>query len=64
MKKLAKDLKKGDKIALADQQCIVESIEISDIGKHGKRKCRIVALTPKSEKMILIRPEDYPFEVF
>ena len=63
MKKQAKDLKNGDKISIADQQCIVNSIELSDIGKQGKRKCRIEALTPKSEKIIIIRPEDYPFDV-
>lgn len=62
MKKLAKDLKKGDKIGVADQACIVEEIEISDIGKQGKRKVRIVALTERKEKIVLIRPEDYPFE--
>lgn len=64
MKKQAKDLKKEDKIALADQSCIIESIELSAIGKHGKRKCRIVAVTDKNEKIILIRPEDYIFETF
>jgi len=63
MKKQAKDLKKGDKINMAEQICIVDSIELSDIGKHGKRKCRIVAITQRNEKIILIRPEDYPFDV-
>ena len=61
MKKKAKEIKKGDKINIAGQVRIVEEIEISDIGKHGKRKVRIVALSPKGEKIILIRPEDYPF---
>lgn len=63
MKKQAKDLQKGDKIIIADQQCIIQSIELSDIGKQGKRKCRIEALTLKSEKIIIIRPDDYPFDV-
>lgn len=61
MKKQAKDLKRGDEINIAGQVRIVEEIEISDIGKHGKRKVRIVALSPKGEKTVLIRPEDYPF---
>jgi len=61
MKKQAKDLKKNDKVLVADQPCIVESLELSDIGKQGKRKARIVVITPKNEKMILVRPEDYPF---
>lgn len=61
MKKQAKDLKRGDEINIAGQVRIIEEIEISDIGKHGKRKVRIVALSPKGEKIVLIRPEDYPF---
>ena len=62
MKKLARDLKKGDRIRIAEQSGIVEETEISDIGKQGKRKARIVALTERKEKIVLIRPEDYPFE--
>lgn len=61
MKKQAKDLKKGDKINIAGQQAVVEEIELSDIGKHGKRKARIVAKTLSGEKAVIIRPEDYPF---
>jgi translation elongation factor P/translation initiation factor 5A len=63
MKKQAKDLKKGEKIKLSDKICIVDEIEISDIGKQGKRKVRIIALTEKKEKIILIRPEDYPIDL-
>ena len=62
MKKLARDLKKGDRIRIAEQNRIVEGIEISDIGKQGKRKVRISALTDRKEKIILIRPEDYPID--
>ena len=62
MKKPARELKKGDKILMASQEYLIEEIEISDIGKHGMRKVRIVALSPSQEKMILIRPEDYPFD--
>jgi translation elongation factor P/translation initiation factor 5A len=62
MKKQAKDLKKGEKIILAGQPCEIFSFEISDIGKQGKRKVRIEAMNAKNEKIILIRPEDYPFE--
>ena len=62
MKKLANQLKKGDKIILANQEYSIEELEISDIGKHGMRKVRIVALSSNKEKMTLIRPEDYPFE--
>lgn len=62
MKKLAKDLKKGDKIIVAGQQCVIETIEVSDIGKQGKRKCRLEVVTPNKEKLVLIRPEDYAFD--
>lgn len=62
VKKQAKDLKKDEKVLIADQTCLIESIELSEIGKHGKRKCRIAAITPKGEKIILIRPEDYPMD--
>lgn len=62
MRKQAKDLQKDDKITLAEQTCSVKSIELSDMGKQGKRKCRIVVVTPKNEKLVLIRPEDYLFD--
>lgn len=62
MKKPASELKKGERINIASQEYIIEEMEISDLGKHGKRKVRIVAKNSKEEKMVLIRPEDYPFE--
>lgn len=62
MKKKAKDIKKGDNIKIAGKKCLVEGVELSDIGKHGKRKCRIEARSENNEKIVLIRPEDYPIE--
>ena len=62
MKKQARDLKKSDKIKIAGGLFVVSELEISDIGKQGKRKVRIVILDSKGEKTVLIRPEDYPFE--
>jgi translation elongation factor P/translation initiation factor 5A len=62
MKKTAVELKKGDNILVANQKCLIEELEISDIGKQGKRKVRILAKNEKEEKIVLIRPEDYPFE--
>ena len=62
MKKQAKDLKNGDKIKIADGFFKISEFEMSDIGKQGKKKVRIVALDSKGEKIILVRPEDYPFE--
>ncbi len=63
MKLLAKDLKKNDEILIGGKQFFVENIEISDIGKQGKRKVRIEVKTMGGESLVLIRPEDYPFNV-
>lgn len=62
MKKQAKELIKGDKINIAGQVCLIEETEISDMGKQGKRKVRIVAISNTGEKVIIIRPEDYAFD--
>ena len=63
MKKKAGELKKGEKIKIAGKGFTIEEIEISEIGKQGIRKVRIVAVDEKGEKMVIIRPENYPFEV-
>lgn len=63
MRKLAKDVVKGDKIDIAGKPCLVEELEVSDIGKHGKRKVRILAITPENEKIVIIRPDDYGFNI-
>lgn len=62
MKKQAKDLKKGDKISIAGKKVIIENIESSEIGKQGKKKVRLELKTPDGEKIVIIRPEDYPFD--
>ena len=62
MKKISKDLKKGDIIILSGREFIIENIEFSEIGKQGTRKCRIEAKTKEGEKIVVIRPEDYPFD--
>ena len=63
MKKQAKDIKKGDKIILAGEVLVVEETEKSEIGKQGTQKCRIIASKKEGEKITLIRPSDYLFEV-
>ncbi|MEK6830599.1 MAG: hypothetical protein AABX77_01065 [Nanoarchaeota archaeon] len=62
MKKQSKELKKGDKIKIADKDFIISEIEISDIGKQGKRKVRLVCFDENNEKLVIIRPEDYVFD--
>lgn len=63
MNKKASEIKKGDKVNIAGQEGIVEHIEISDIGKQGKRKCRLEIKLSNGEKTVIIRPEDYPLSV-
>ncbi|MBU0760099.1 MAG: hypothetical protein KJ600_05590 [Nanoarchaeota archaeon] len=63
MKKEAKKLKKGDKIKLAGRTFTVNETELSEIGKQGTKKCRIIAESESGEKIVIIRPEDYPIEV-
>jgi translation elongation factor P/translation initiation factor 5A len=62
MRKQAKDLVKGEKILVSNQECVVNDIEISEIGKHGKRKCRLDLATSRGDKLVIIRPEDYPVD--
>jgi len=63
MKKKANELAKGDKIKIAGKNFAIENIELSEIGKQGTKKCRIEAKNEAGEKIVIIRPEDYPFEV-
>ena len=62
MKKKAKELKKAEKIKIAGKTFVIENLEISDIGKQGTKKVRIEAKSDSGEKIVIIRPEDYPFE--
>lgn len=62
MKKKAKELTKGQKIKILDKIWIVDNIEVSEIGKQGSSKCRL-ELSSNGEKLAIIRPSEYPFEV-
>ncbi len=63
MRKKASEIKKGNKIVIGGEEAEVEEIEISDIGKQGTKKVRIVARKKNGEKIVIIRPEDYPLEL-
>ena len=63
MKKKAEQLKKGDKFLIGSELITVEGIELSDVGKQGVKKCRIVGIKKDNEKIVLVRPSNYPFEV-
>lgn len=60
--KKAKDLKKKDRIIAGGEELEIEEIEQSDIGKQGTKKIRIVAKKKNGDKIVIIRPEDYPVE--
>lgn len=62
MKKKASELKKAERVKIAGKAGIIEEIEISDIGKQGTKKVRLVVKIDDGEKVTLIRPENYPFE--
>lgn len=59
--KKAKDLKQGNTIIVGGEKLIINSVEISDIGKQGTQKVRIEAKKANGEGVIVIRPSDYPF---
>lgn len=63
MRKKAKELKKGDKILIGGEEIVLEEVEISEIGKQGTRKVRFVGKKKNGEKIIIIRPEDYPIDL-
>lgn len=62
MKVKAKELKKGDRIIVGAEELEIEEIEISDISKQGTKKTRIVAKKSNGDKIVIIRPEDYPID--
>jgi translation elongation factor P/translation initiation factor 5A len=61
--KKAKELKVGDEITIAGEKVIISAVEVSDIGKQGTKKVRIEAKKANGDKIVVIRPEDYPFVV-
>lgn len=63
MKRKAEELKKGNKFAIGSEILSVDSIELSDVGKQGVKKCRIVARKINGEKVVIVRPSNYPFEI-
>lgn len=62
MKKKAGELKKADKVKIAGKKGVVDEIEISDLGKQGTKKVRMVVKLENGEKVVIVRPEDYPID--
>lgn len=63
MQKKAKELVKGDTVIVAGNKFTVQSTELSAIGKQGSRKCRLELKKPTGEVEVIVRPEDYPFNL-
>lgn len=62
MKKKAIEIKKKDLLIIAGEELEVEEVESSDVSKQGTKKIRIVAKKKNGEKVVVIRPADYPVE--
>ncbi|HLC53129.1 MAG TPA: hypothetical protein VJK03_01170 [Candidatus Nanoarchaeia archaeon] len=62
MKKKAIEIKKGDIVVMGGEELEVEEVEISDIGKQGTKKVRLVAKKKSGEKIVIIRPDEYPID--
>lgn len=62
-KKKAAEVKIGESIVIGGEEIIVSEIEVSDIGKQGTKKVRIVGKKKSGENVVIIRPEGYPLEV-
>lgn len=61
-KKKSIDVKKGDILIIGGEELSVSEVEVSDIGKQGTKKVRIVAKKKNGENVTMIRPADYPLE--
>lgn len=58
-----KDLKEEDSVLIDDIKYKIKKIEFSEIGKHGKSKCRIEAVNDKGEEKVIIKIADDTIEV-
>jgi len=61
--KLAGEIKKGDRILIDDKYYKVTGFETSNIGKHGKAKCRIEGKDDKGNEKVIIRTTDSEVQV-
>ena len=62
MKKKAIDIKKGEAIIVGGKKWNVLEVEISDIGKQGTKKVRLV-IESNGERVTIIRPAEYPADM-
>jgi len=60
---LVSEIKVGDKVMIDDTYYKVTSFEKSNVGKHGKVKCRIEAVDEKGNEKVIIRVADSEIQV-
>lgn len=63
MKKKASEVRVGDVLMVGGERLKVLTSELSETSKQGAKKCRLEAQRASGEKVVLIRPADYPLEV-
>ena len=63
MEKELKDLKPGERINFEGNNYTVKEVEVSNIGKHGRSKCRLVVIASNKEEKILVRLSDMKAEL-
>lgn len=61
--KIIKELKEGDLVLIDDSKYKIKKLEFSNIGKHGKSKCRIEAMNNAGEKKVIIKVVDDTIEI-
>lgn len=61
--KLAGEIKIGDRILIDDKYYTVIGFEKSNVGKHGKAKCRIEGKDEQGNEKVIIRTTDSEVQV-
>ncbi len=61
MKKFS-EVNVGDTIVIEGSKISVTEFEMSNIGKHGSVKCRVVGLNEKKERVVIIKNSDEDVE--
>lgn len=63
MKKKASEVRAGDLLIVGGERLKVLTFEMSETSKQGAKKCRLEAQRASGERVVFIRPADYPLEV-
>lgn len=63
MLKKFSEIKVNDTVLVDGVKISVTEFEMSNIGKHGSVKCRIVGLNEKNERVVIIKESEDTVEV-